>query len=98
MNNLENEQLLEVENQYWVTLWNDLQVLREDKRFQRVIMQAYFKDRAVNGVSMLANPSTIANNTRSDIMESLIAISRLEDFFIMVENLGNISPDDTEEE
>jgi len=100
MNNLEQEQqqLLTVENEYWVKMWEDLQGLKNDPRFKRLILEGYFKDKAVNGVSMLAADYTIANGKRSEIMEELISISRLEDFFITVENLGSAAESALSEE
>ena len=101
MNNLNTQQteeeLIEVENQYWVDMWKSLERLHKNPDFKRVILEGYFKDRAVDGVSMLANRLTLQEGKRSEIMESLIAVSRLQDHFIMIENLGNI-PEEQEEE
>ena len=97
MNNLNDEQqILEVENQYWAELWASLERLKDNKDFQKVILEGYFKDKAINGVSLLATDYVIQNNKRTDVMESLIAISRLEDYFITIENLGTVSEDDEE--
>lgn len=101
MNNLENEneeQILTVENEYWVKMWEDLEALKKDPRFQRVILEGYFKDKAINGVSLLAQDAVVSGGHRSAVMESLIAISQLEDHFITIENLGNIPPEPDEDE
>lgn len=92
MNNLSDQQLLEVENQYWVDMWTSLARLKENKDFQKVILEGYFKDKAVNGVSLLAQDAIVASGQRTAVMEDLIAISSLEDFFITIENLGT-TPD-----
>jgi hypothetical protein len=96
MNNLdqENEQLFTVENEYWVKLAEDLESLKKDRRFQNLILNAYFKDKAINGVSLLANEAIIEQGKRPAIIESLVAISHLEDFLITVENLGTVTIDD----
>ena len=99
MSNLEDQQILEVENQYWADMWAALERLKENKDFKHLILQGYFKDKAVNGVSLLAQPGIKQGGHRPDVMEELIAISHLEDFFITVENLGSIpseSDDDDE--
>ena len=96
MNNLKEQQLVEVENQYWIDMFNDLESLKADKRFQRVILDGYFKDKAINGVSLLAQQAVVAGGHRSAVMEDLIAISKLEDFFLTIENLGTVIPDDEE--
>lgn len=98
MNNLNEEEILEVENQYWVNMWNDLCSLKEDERFKRVILDGYFKDKAINGVSLLARDDVVSNGHRSAVMEDLIAISSLEDFFISIENLGSIPAEDSVED
>jgi len=96
MNNLGDQQILEVENEYWAGMWESLRNLRNNPDFKRVVLQGYFRDKAVNGVSLLAQDAVIANGQRSAIMEDLIAISSLEDFFITIENLGSIPPEDDE--
>ena len=98
MNNLNEEEILEVENQYWVNMWNDLRSLKEDERFKRVILDGYFKDKAIYGVSLLARDDVVSNGHRSAVMEDLIAISSLEDFFISIENLGSIPAEDSVED
>ena len=98
MNNLNDEQLLAVETQYWVDMNESLKVLEDNKDFQRVIMGGYFRDKAINGVSLLANDQTIAEGKRPAVIEGLIAISHLEDFFITIKNLGMVLPEDDEDQ
>lgn len=94
----ENEALLEhEETQYWVGLHQSLERLHDNPDFQKVVLDAYFKDRAVNGTSMLASEYVVQNGKRSEIMEDLVAISRLQHFFMMIENLGSI-PDEEEDD
>ena len=98
MSNLDEQNIIEVENYYWVDMWNSLQVLQDNKHFQKVILQGYFIDKAVNGVSLLAQDAVVENGKRSQVMEDLIAVSSLEDHFITIENLGNVPPEDEDEE
>lgn len=98
MNNLNEKQLLEVENKYWVDMNLALSRLKENRDFKTVILDGYFKDKAINGVSLLARDAIIRNGERSAVMEDLIAISSLEDFFITIESLGSVSPDDDNDE
>lgn len=97
MSNLQDQQILEVENQYWVDMWHALERLQDNKDFQRVILDGYFKDKAINGVSMLAQDGVVQGGHRTAVMEDLIAISSLQDHFIMIENLGTIPAEDEEE-
>jgi len=94
------EELLRVENQYWADLATDLLALEDNPHFKRLILEGYFKDKAINGVSMLATDHVKRGGLRGDIMEQLVAISHLEDYFIMVKSIG-LAPeeefDDSEE-
>lgn len=98
MSTLSDQQLLEVENRYWVDMWTSLARLKENKDFQKVILEGYFKDKAVNGVSLLAQDAIVQGGHRTAVMEDLIAISSLEDFFITIENLGTVPSEDEDEE
>lgn len=98
MSNLEDQKILEVENQYWADMWSSLERLKENKDFQRVILEGYFKDKAVNGVSLLAQDAIVKGGYRTAVMEDLIAISSLEDFFVTIENLGTIPSEDEDED
>jgi len=96
-NNMTEDQLLEVENQYWADMAEALKNLKNNKDFQTLILNGYFRDKAVNGVSLLAQDSIVSEGRRPSIIESLVAISHLEDYFIMVENLGTPHLDEEEE-
>ena len=101
MNNLNlnksAEEIAAVENVYWKTMYESLERLRGNTDFQKLILEGYFKDKAVNGVSMLASPHIVKEGLRPQIMEDLVAVSRLQDFFIVVENLGAV-PEESEED
>ena len=99
LNDLENtDQAVAVsDNTYWKTMQEDLDSLHTDDRFKRVILEGYFKDRAVNGVSMLASGNVVDNGLRPQVMEDLVAISRLQDYFLTISNLGGISEEDEED-
>ena len=76
------------EYNYYVGMKQALERLENNPDFQKVILEGYFKDKAVNGVSMLASGYIKKNGLRADIMESLVAISQLQDYFITVKQLG----------
>jgi hypothetical protein len=98
MNNLDEQQLIEVENQYWVDMNNSLSRLEKCPDFQRVVLEGYFRDLAINQVSLLANDQTIREGKRGIIIESLTAVSHLQDHFITIKSLGTVTPDDYEDE
>lgn len=93
-----DQDLVTVENEYWVNLHNALERLEQNEDFQSVIKEGYFKDKAVNGVSLLATDYVKQSGSRGDIMEQLVAISQLEDYFAMIHNLGTIPVEPEDEE
>jgi len=97
INHSTDEQLLEAENSYWTKKWERLERLHQNDDFKDLILEGYFKDKAVDGVSMLAHDSVIKSGKRGEIMESLVAISHLQDHFIMIQNLGSIPEYDEDE-
>lgn len=97
-NTQEVENIEEIENKYWYDLHLALTRLETNKDFQLVIEESFFKDRAVNGVSMLADRGVVLNNHRKDILEELVAISHLKHFFLRIHNLGTPMPDSDEDE
>lgn len=98
MNNLDNtDQVVAVtDNTYWVDMQEALERLHSNEDFKKVILNGYFKDRAVNGVSMLASGNVVDNGLRPQVMEDLVAISRLQDYFITINNLGSVTEEDEE--
>lgn len=105
MNNLdvENDTLyldenLETHEVYWKQQYEALERLKANKDFQTVILQGYITNRALDDVSLLGAYSTISAGTRPDIMESLVAISRLQDYFRVITNIGGPSPSDNFDE
>lgn len=83
-----SNQLAEVENKEFRDLHYALSRLRENPDFQLLITEGYFKNRAVESVSLLANEGVVRGGHRPAIMEVLVAISHLQDYFIMIDNLG----------
>lgn len=95
--NVEGKELLTVENEYWKEMWESLERLQKNDDFKRVILDGYFKDKAINGVSLLAVDGIKRQGLRAEIMEELIAISNLQDYFVTIENLGTVPEDNNEE-
>ena len=76
------------EYNYYVGMRQALERLESNPDFQKVILEGYFKDKAINGVSMLATNYIRKNGLRPEVMEALVAISQLQDFFITIKQLG----------
>ena len=89
------QEILRVENTYWAEMAQALERLEQNEDFKRVILDGYFKDKAINGVSLLATDHVKRGGFRGDIMEQLVAISQLEDYFITIKGLG-VAPTEIE--
>jgi len=83
---------------YWAEQAEALARLENNADFQKVIKEGYFKDRAVNGVSLLAVDQIKNGGKRTDVMESLIAISTLEDHFQTIYAMGKAIKEEAEED
>ena len=92
----ENE-ILSAENSYWVDKYEALERLMRNDDFRSVISEGYFKDKAIAHVSLLATDHVRKTGTRGELMEALIAISHLEDYFITIRGMGSM-PDEADEE
>lgn len=93
----DNTAIETVDAQYWVNQYEALQRLRNNEDFKAVILNGYLKDKALNGVSLLAHPSVKQRNERPNVMEELVAISNLEYHLYMIDQLGSIAKEDAEE-
>jgi hypothetical protein len=87
-----------IESQYWVTMREALERLESNKDFQKVVLDGYFKDFAINQTSLLAMDYIRREGTRSEVMERLVAISNLQDFFMTISQLGTTTTEDDEVE
>ena len=92
------EEILRVENQYWVDLAEALERLKANADFKKVVLEGYFKDKAINGVSLLATDHVRRNGVRGDVMEQLVAISHLEDYFYTITQMGSMPVEEESEE
>ena len=80
--------------QYHIELASALERLEQNEDFKMLILEGYIKDEAVRCVGLLANDQIKRINARPDVMEDLIAISSLQDYFIKVKNYGDAASAD----
>lgn len=71
--------------------------LMEDKDFKKVITEGYFKDEAIRLTGLLAHDEIRRQNLRPAIMEQLVAISNLQDYFRTITNMVAPEFDDEDE-
>ncbi len=96
MDTINQEALVTTDNSYWAIQALALDRLMKNEDFKTVILEGYFKDRAVQGVSLLAKYETKRAGVRPEILESLIAISHLEDHFNTIRQMGMYAEQDAE--
>ena len=93
--NQAKEVLETTDNSYAVMMYEALSRLHDNPDFQKVILEGYFKDEPIRITSLLATDYVRREGVRPVLMEKLVAISTLEDYFQTIIQLGNI-PDDEE--
>lgn len=88
MTNQTAENELTVDTNYFVGMRQALDRLEQNPDFVKVVLEGYFKNEAVRGVSLLANDSIRQRGARPEIMERLVAISSLQDFFLTIKSMA----------
>ena len=98
-NAAENELTAEMleEYNYYVGQKQALDRLETNPDFKKVILEGYFRDKAVNGVSLLATDYVRKGGLRPEIMEGLVAISNLQDYFLTIKRMGTVVEDEEDE-
>lgn len=81
---------------YFRGLRQALERLDNNPDFQAVISDGYFKDKALQQVSVLASDNVRLGGHRPGIMEELIAISQLQNYFLLIRRMG-AEPEFTED-
>ena len=76
------------EYNHYVGLKQALERLEQNPDFQKLILEDYFKNKPINGVSLLATDYIKKNGLRGEIMEDLVAVSKLQDYFLNIKRLG----------
>ena len=89
----DEREILTVENNYWVGLAQALERLKANPDFKAVVLEGYFKDRAINGVSMLCSPGSDGGR-RKELLDEMLAISNLTWYFKMIEHMGAITDEE----
>ncbi len=94
----ENVELELAERSALTAKYESLQRLKENKDFQRVILEGYLKESAVDKVSLLATDYVRRNNLRATMFEELMAISSFEEYLHMIDQLGAPVEDEEDED
>ena len=96
--NQTKEMLETTDNSHIVEMYEALSRLHDNPDFQKVILEGYFKDEPIRITSLLATDYVRREGVRPVLMEKLVAISSLEDYFQTIVQLGNVPEDEDEAE
>ena len=86
------------EYNYYVGMKQALDRLEANPDFKTVVLDGYFKDRAINAVGALASDNVRRGGHRPELMEELNAISMLQQYFITLKKMGAEMPEDDMDE
>lgn len=81
---LENYDVAEGDNSHWVNQKTALDSLKNKPYFKTLIEEGYFKDYAFELVMQLIDPQTVKEGSRGAILEKLVGIAKLQEYFEMV--------------
>jgi len=96
MDTINQSQAGEKDLTYWVSMAEALERLERNEDFKKVIVDGYFHDKAVSGVSILAMDQVKNGGRRTDVMEGLIAISSLQDHFYTIKAMGKAAEEEAD--
>lgn len=85
---LENYDAAEADNQHWVNQKVALDSLKNKPYFKTLIEEGYFKDYAFELVMSLISPEVMREGRRNVVMERLVGVAKLQEYFDMVDALS----------
>lgn len=92
MSNLTNDELnddvISIDNSYWVNLRNALQTVENKKAYVTLVKDGYLKEYVDELLAELIDPHTVANGLRGKVVEKLVAVARFQDYLDTVVAVG----------
>jgi hypothetical protein len=82
------EQKEQEQYDYFVKQKQALERLEKNPDFKLLILEGYFKDRAINLVSALGSDYVRRSGTRGELIEEANSISMLQQYFITIKKMG----------
>ena len=93
----QSDELMSTDNSFYRDQYQSLQRLRSNPDFINVIEKGYIEQKALDQVSLLAEPAIVEGKQRADCIEQLIAISHLQYHLKMLHVLGANAEDEYQE-
>jgi hypothetical protein len=87
-NDLENAELVSVDNGYWVAMKNSYTTLQSKQAFNTLVVDGYIKEKTAELVQALIDPYVVQNGLRTKVLEQLVAVARLKEYFHTIRAMG----------
>lgn len=87
-NDLENAELISADNGYWVALKNSYTTLQLKQAFNTLVVDGYIKEKTAELVQALIDPYVMQQGLRTKVLEQLVAIARLKEYFNTIRAMG----------
>jgi hypothetical protein len=87
-NDLENAELISADNGYWVAMKNSYTTLQSKQAFNTLVVDGYIKEKTAELVQALIDPYVMQNGLRTKVLEQLVAVARLKEYFHTIRAMG----------
>lgn len=91
-------ELIAVENGYWVAMKNALQTLEGRPAFNELVIEGYFKDKVDSLLRELISVDVMEQGLRNSVIERLVAVARLQDYFSTIKAVGGNNTEQQEQD
>lgn len=85
----ENDDLITHDNSVWVNQKEALERLENKSYYKDLFETGYFRDYVFSLVMTLLDRDVVENSGRSAVIEKLVGVAKLYDYFMMVKSLGS---------
>ena len=87
--NMEADDVVSVDNSYWVGLKEALQVVEKKKAFNVLINEGYLNSYVKELLAELIDPYTISQGMRGKVVEKLVAVAKFQDYMDTIMAMGS---------
>jgi len=93
-----SSELIATDNSYWVAMKNALTTLENRPGFNDLVLEGYFKDRVDSLLRELIDTDVMEKGLRGGVIERLVAIARLKEYFSTIKAVGGNGTQEQEDE
>jgi hypothetical protein len=92
-----SSELIAVENSYWVAMKNSLMTLESRPGFNELVIEGYFTDKVNSLLRQLIDTDVMEKGLRNSVIEQLVAVARLQDYFSTIKAIGGNNTEEQEQ-